>query len=127
MGKVREYFALRVERLKGRVTEREYMDAIEVLKAIGGEVGAYAAMRVALFGGLLGASAAVGYIGASMGPVALGLTFGWRFLVSHSAIFLPRISSINGTTSSILRAGPLCRRQLHSGSRAQGCSGGGGS
>src|SRR6266849_11064046 len=75
MERLKRELVCQVDELKGRVSDREYAEAIRSLKALGGQVGAFAAMHAAFVAGLLGASVGLGAAMVSMGPIGVGLTF----------------------------------------------------
>ncbi|MFI0909456.1 hypothetical protein [Streptomyces abikoensis] len=75
MAELRDDIVRQVEQLKGHVTKKEYAEAVDRLKALGGEMGAFAAMHAALAGAAAGASAGIGWAMASMNPIGVCITF----------------------------------------------------
>jgi hypothetical protein len=69
MQRLRRDLVDEVNRLKGHVSDQEYAEAIGSLKALGGQVGAFAAMHAALVAGALGGLVGVSFVVASTGPV----------------------------------------------------------
>jgi len=75
MQRLRRDLVDEVNRLKGHVSDQEYAEAIGSLKALGGQVGAFAAMHAALVAGALGGCVGLGFVMASTGPVGAAATF----------------------------------------------------
>ncbi|MEU7723865.1 hypothetical protein AB0B78_01165 [Streptomyces sp. NPDC040724] len=122
MGKIRDDFVAQVDQLKGHVSEKEYAEAIETLKRLGGDVGAFAALHAALIGVAGGATFGLAYVGAAMGPIAWGVTlvtagsgiaFGYLFAAEKLNEWYEDLDSSNrAALAKVIAYGVTASRQL---------------